>query len=56
MIQIGTLSSDVSVIVRNLQAGVSVLIMLLGEIFAVRQSRQLLRRQRMLHRLCRSHG
>ena len=56
MIRIGTLFSDASIIVQNLLVGVSVLIMLLGEALAARQTRRLLRRRRLRHRLCRSHG
>jgi hypothetical protein len=45
----------VSVTIQNLLLGVSVLTVLLGEAHAARQSRRLLRRQRLRHRLCRSH-
>jgi hypothetical protein len=56
MIWIGNLFHDVSVIIQHLLLGVGVLTVLLGEARAVRQSRRLLRRQRLRHRLCRSHG
>jgi hypothetical protein len=56
MIRIGMLFHDVSVIIQNLLLGVGVLTVLLGEALEARQSRQLLRRQRMRHQRCRSHG
>ena len=56
MIRIGMLFHDVSVIIQNLLLGVGVLTVTLGEVLAVRQSRLLLRRQRLRHRLCQSHG
>ena len=56
MIRIGMLFHDVSVIIENLLLGFGVLTVLLGEALAAQQTRQLLRRQRMRHRLCRSHG
>jgi hypothetical protein len=50
------LYSDVSAVIQNLLLAVGVLTVLLGEMLAARHSRLLLRRQRLRHRLCRSHG
>ena len=47
---------DLSAIVQNLLLAVGVLTVLLGEALAARQSRRLLRRRRLRHRLCRRHG
>ena len=55
MIRIGMLFHDVSSIIQNLLLAVGVLMVLLGEALAARPSRRLLRRQRIRHRLCRSH-
>jgi hypothetical protein len=56
MARAGMLYSDVSAIIQELLLGIGVLTVMLGEILAARQSRLLLRRQRLRHRLCRSHG
>jgi hypothetical protein len=56
MIRIVRLFHDVSAIFQNLLLGADVLTMMLGEALAARQSGRPLRRQRMRHRLCRSHG
>jgi hypothetical protein len=56
MIRIGVLFHDVSVIGQNLILVIGVLMMLLDEARAVRESRLLLRRERLRHQMCRSHG
>ena len=56
MPRVGLLYSDLSAILQELLLGIGVLTVILGEILAARQFRLLLRRQRLRHRLCRSHG
>jgi hypothetical protein len=56
MAQVGMLYSDVSAIIQELLLGIGVLTVILGEVLAARQFRLLLRRQRLRHRLCPSHG
>ena len=56
MIRIGMLFNDLSVVMQNLFLAVGVLTVLLGEVLAARQSRLLLRRERLRHWLCRRHG
>ena len=56
MAPVGLLYADVCAIFRELFLGIGVLTVILGELLAARQSRLLLRRQRLRHRLCRSHG
>jgi len=56
MTPVALLYADVSAIIQELLLGIGVLMVILGELLAARQSRLLLRRQRLRHRLCRSHG
>jgi len=56
MAQVGMLCNNVSAIVQELLLGVGALTVLLGKVLADRQSRLLLPRQMLRHRLCRSHG
>jgi hypothetical protein len=56
MIRIGMLFHDLSIISQNLILAVGVLMVVLDEGRAVRKSRLLLRRERLRHQICRSHG
>jgi hypothetical protein len=53
---VGMLYSHVSTMIQALLLGIGVLTVVFRQIPAARQARLLLRRQRLRHRLCRSHG